>query len=83
MFFRVVEIDDLGRTTEVLDGEVPDPRCVFAEHYNLLGPSLAAAAGLGVDQRTEVLGGLQGREVAGRAWVEHRVAVMVNAGLGG
>ena len=73
----VVEVDDLGGGGEQLIGEVPDPDRAVAEDDELADVLCAAAAGLSVGELGEPGGGFEGGQVAGRARVTDRAAVLI------
>lgn len=72
----------MGGAREVKSGQVPDPHCPVAEHYELLGLVRPAPTGLGIDQGPEVLDWFEGGDVARRARVADREALFVHGGLG-
>src|SRR5512136_450931 len=78
----MVEVDDLNGTREVQISEIPDPDCAVSQHDELFGTATAASNRLGEDAPAELLGGLDGTDVAGGSLVADGAAPLVEAGLG-
>ena len=82
VFAGVVDVDDRGGFGHDRGGQLPDPGRAVAEHDELADVVGAAAAGFGVHQGGELLGGGEAAQVAGGVGVAHRPALLVEAGLG-
>ena len=82
VFAGVVDVHDRGGFGQDRGGEVPDPGRAVAEDDELADVVGAAAAGFGVHQGGELVGGGEAAQVAGRVRVAHRPALVVDGGLG-
>ena len=78
----VVEVDDLGGGGEQLIGDVPDPHRAVAEDDELADVLSAAAAGFAVYELGEPGGGFEGGQVARRARVTDRAALVIECWSG-
>ena len=81
MLTRVIEIDDLRGSGEVLIGEVPDPGSSVAEHHFPLGSTPASLPDLMVETYSEFLRRLDGSSVGCGSFVTNRTTFFVYAGL--
>src|SRR5579859_2107892 len=78
----VEQVDDLGGFGELDGGDVPDPGGAVADDGELADVIGAAAGAFGFHQVREDSGGLERRDVAGRARIADRVALVIELVLG-
>src|ERR1700690_4415187 len=80
MLAGVIDVHDLDGTGEVPLTDVPDPNRTISHEYFEVGPIPTAMPGFGVDAQAELLGSLNGADIAGGTLAAYRTTFRIGLG---